>query len=245
MTGPRFYIDPPLREGTDVELPERAARHAKVLRLAPGDPLVLFDGSGSEYPSVVSEARRHQFRVKVGDAVSGIAEPRLRLHLGIAVLKRDAMHAALQRATELGVAAITPLYTEYTDTPRGGAERRVANWTAVLASSAEQCGRATLPTLHEVQALSAALSTPAELRVMAHPTAADPAGALGGTAPQAAPTDVFALVGPEGGFSTVEVAAASAAGFKLVSLGPRILRAETVPAVLSALLQAAWGDLNS
>ncbi len=237
-SGPRFFIDAALGTGANITLPERAARHAKVLRLSVGDHLVLFDGSGDEFPSEVRAARRGRIEVTVGAAQPGVAPSPLQLHLGMAILKRDAMNAAMQKATELGVAAITPIFTEYTDAPRGSADRRTTNWGGVLASAAEQCGRATLPELHDPQSFTSVLQTPADLRLMPHPGVATSIGDLPGN-----PSRVFALIGPEGGFSSVEVDAACAEGFETVSLGPRVLRADTVPAALGALLQARWGDL--
>lgn len=238
-SGPRFFIDAPLSPGANITLPERAARHAKVLRLGTGAPLILFDGTGYDFPSVVREVRRGRIEVTVGAAQAGIAESPLQLHLGMAILKRDAMNAAMQKATELGAVSITPVFTEYTDAPRGSADRRNTSWAGVLSSAAEQCGRATLPELHDAQSFAAALQTPADLKLLPHPRATTAIGELPGS-----PARVFALIGPEGGFSTAEVDAARAAKFETVSLGPRVLRADTVPAALGALLQARWGDLT-
>lgn len=239
MARARFYVDSPLAPGAEIALPERAARHVRVLRLGAGATITLFDGSGMDFPAEIRAARRGQIQVCIGPGVAGLAESSLHWHVGIAVLKRDAMNTALQKATELGATTITPVLTAFTDAPKGSISRRHDSWTGVCSSAAEQCGRARLPVLRRACPFAEALEVPADLRLLPDPGAATSLARL-----DANPGSVFTLIGPEGGFSSEEVTAASNAGFTSVSLGPRTLRAETAPAVLGGLLQSMWGDLG-
>jgi 16S rRNA (uracil1498-N3)-methyltransferase len=239
MASPRFYVEKPLAQGANIILSERAARHARVLRLNKNDEVVLFDGSGVDFAGVITRGRKGQIQVSVGVGHEGLADPVLDWHLAIAVIKREAMNLALQKATEVGVTAITPVFTEYTDAPHGSADRRHNNWLGVLSSAAEQCGRSRLPTLNAACQFTDCLKVCADLRLIP-----EPAAELTIETVATRPQSLFTLVGPEGGFSPAEVAAAEKTGFVAISLGPRILRADTVPAVLGALVQSRWGDLS-
>ncbi|AMC99880.1 Ribosomal RNA small subunit methyltransferase E [Halomonas chromatireducens] len=151
------------------------------------------------------------------------------------------MDYAIQKAVELGVAAITPLYTEHGDV-RLKEEReakKLAHWQAVAVSACEQCGRATVPPVHSPMPLADWLDERDEaLRLVLHPATNR------ALARETAPSSVALLIGPEGGLSSIEVDAAQAADFSLLSLGPRILRTETAPVVALSLLQYRFGDLG-
>ncbi|MGQ4877962.1 16S rRNA (uracil(1498)-N(3))-methyltransferase [Billgrantia sp. LNSP4103-1] len=242
MSVPRIHVAADFTVGGDVVLPEGPARHvARVLRLGEGASLRLFDGAGLEARAVLVEAGRKRVVARIEAVETGRNESPLTVHLGQAISKGDRMDYAIQKAVELGVAAITPLYTEHGDVRLKGEreEKKLAHWQAVVASACEQCGRAVVPVVHPPVALAAWLHERGEaLRLVLHPATQ---GALERTA---VPGSVALLIGPEGGFSDTEVEAATASGFAPLSLGPRILRTETAPVVALSLLQYRYGDLG-
>ncbi|GHE21291.1 16S rRNA (uracil(1498)-N(3))-methyltransferase [Halomonas urumqiensis] len=238
---PRIHVAADFRVGGDVVLPDGPARHVgRVLRLGEGAPLCLFDGHGHEASAVIVAVTRKQVVARIEAIEPGAGESPLAVHLGQAISKGDRMDYAIQKSVELGVTAITPLYTEHGDVRLKGEReaKKHAHWQAVAASACEQCGRAVVPPVHPPVALADWLAERDEaLRLVLHPGVAD-ALAESGTPPSAA-----LLIGPEGGLADGEVAAARAAGFTPLSLGPRILRTETAPVVALALLQYRFGDL--
>ncbi|MDT8879046.1 16S rRNA (uracil(1498)-N(3))-methyltransferase [Halomonas saccharevitans] len=241
MKAPRIHVAADFHVGGDVVLPEGPARHvARVLRLGEGAVLRLFDGAGLEARAVLVEASRKRVVARLEAVEPGRGESPLAVHLGQAISKGDRMDYAIQKAVELGVAAITPLYTEHGDV-RLKAERaakKLAHWQAVAASACEQCGRATLPPVHAPMGLAEWLAARDEaLRLVLHP------GTPGALDVAEAPASAAVLIGPEGGLAEAEVEAARAEGFAPLSLGPRVLRTETAPVVALSLLQARFGDL--
>lgn len=242
MSGPRIHVAADLTVGGNVVLPEGAARHvALVLRMREGATLRLFDGLGREVRAVVSEVGRKRVVAQVEALEDGVDGSPLPVHLGQAISKGDRMDYAIQKAVELGVAAITPLYTEHGDVRLKGEReaRKLAHWQAVAISACEQCGRVTVPPVHPPLTLADWLAGRDEpLRLVLHPATG------GGFAEAPPPASAALLIGPEGGLSSHEVDAALVAGFSPLALGPRILRTETAPVVALSLLQYRFGDLN-
>ena len=242
FSGPRIHVAAALVAGGDVVLPEGPARHVgRVLRLRPDDSLVLFDGQGQEAAATLSEVDRKRVVARVQVVRAGQGESPLAVHLGQAISKGDRMDYAIQKAVELGVAAITPLYTEHGDVRLKGdrEEKKLAHWQAVAVSACEQCGRATVPVIHEPVPLNDWLADRDEsLRLVLHP------GTPGALERAEAVSNACVLIGPEGGLSVREVDAAEQSGFAALTLGPRILRTETAPVVVLSLLQARFGDLG-
>jgi len=238
---PRFYVPIALSEGHSVTLPEGVARHVtRVLRLGAGAPLVMFDGQGSEAGVRLAEVSRKQATVNVEAVWAGRFESPLQVHLGQAISKGDRMDYAIQKAVELGVAAITPLYTRRGDVRLKGEReaKKLAHWQAVAASACEQSGRATLPPVHPPLSLDEWLVQRDEpLRLMLHPATESGLQAKG------PPTAAALLIGPEGGLASDDIEAARAASFIPLTLGPRVLRTETAPVVALTLLQHLWGDI--
>jgi 16S rRNA (uracil1498-N3)-methyltransferase len=235
---PRLHVTEPLHSGLQLALPAGAARHVQVLRLQPGDPLVLFDGRGGEYAAVVEHMGRSEVRVEVRahHAVECEALPSVHLVLGMPANER--MDWLVEKATELGVASIQPLVTERSVLRLAGerAQKKQAHWQAIAIAACEQCGRNRVPVVHPVQPLAgwlAAAPAPGlelSLRAGSRPLAAHADG-----------RDLTLLSGPEGGLAPTEEDAALARGWQPVQLGPRVLRAETAPLAALALLTLAGG----
>ncbi|RAR59592.1 MULTISPECIES: 16S rRNA (uracil(1498)-N(3))-methyltransferase [Halomonadaceae] len=244
MSGPRIHVAAGLSVGGELVLPEGPARHvALVLRLKEGAALTLFDGEGHEAAAVLVEVTRKRVVARLESVTPGRGESPLGVHLGQAISKGDRMDYAIQKAVELGVAAITPLYTEHGDVRLKGdrAAKKLAHWQAVAASACEQCGRATLPPVHAPMALADWLAERGEpLRLVLHPATE---GVFEAGSQSSAPKTAALLIGPEGGLSPREVDHALADGFTPLTLGPRILRTETAPVVALTLLQHHFGDL--
>ncbi|MCU0868925.1 MAG: 16S rRNA (uracil(1498)-N(3))-methyltransferase [Burkholderiales bacterium] len=246
-TGARFAVAGPLAPGAEVALPEAIAHHAtRVLRLAVGDAVVLFDGAGGEFSATLVHASKNGVRARVGRFAAVSRESPLAVELVQGLSSGDRMDWTVAKAVELGASAITPVATARSVVKLAGdrAERRREHWAALVASSAAQSGRTALPPVAE----------PRPLRDWLAALPADPAGTLrlmlAPGAPRALatlarpPGGVTLLVGPEGGFTADETAAAAARGFVAIRLGPRILRTETAAMVALAALQARWGDLD-
>lgn len=238
---PRLYVPAAFVVGSDVALPDGPARHiTRVLRMGEGAPLVLFDGQGLEAGVRLAEVSRKQTLARVEAVWSGRGESPLSVHLGQAISKGDRMDYAIQKAVELGVAAITPLYTERGDVRLKGdrEDKKLAHWQAVAASACEQSGRAVVPQVNSPLALSAWLEERHEpLRLMLHLATGNVFDR------QVRPASVALLIGPEGGLSESDIAAAQTADFMPLTLGPRVLRTETAPVVALTLLQHYFGDL--
>ncbi|MFG6460599.1 16S rRNA (uracil(1498)-N(3))-methyltransferase [Roseateles sp. DXS20W] len=217
-------------------MPAGAARHVQVLRLQPGDALTLFDGSGPEWRAEVTAMGRSEVRVNLIDAERPQRELGRAVTLAVVMPANDRMDFLVEKATELGAVALQPLVGERSVLRLAGerADKKRAHWQGVAIAAAEQSGRTVPLRVEPVQPLTAwlaALPAPGddEWRGLLSPRAAAPLGAL----PQ--PRALF-LSGPEGGLSDAEEDAARARGFAAVTLGPRILRADTAPlAVLSWL----------
>jgi 16S rRNA (uracil1498-N3)-methyltransferase len=216
---------------------------SRVLRLAAGDSLTIFDGQGHEVEARIEEvsARSTLLVLGPGHAVStGRAVP---ITLIQAVSRGERMELVIQKATELGAAAIVPIWTARTVVQPGG-DGRLRRWRTIAQEAARQCGRADVPAIADPLPLQAALQASApdaarKLLLWEESTGAPLRRALSGDE-----SAVQLLVGAEGGFTAAEADAARAAGFEPVGLGPRILRTETAALVALALVQAALGGLD-
>lgn len=251
---PRFHVGDalPLQLGAACELPEGAARHVQVLRIQPGGQIQLFDGQGRECVARVTEMGRKQVRVEIEAEVGVDRELPIKVTLAMGMPTNDRMDALVEKATELGVFAIQPLMCERSVLRLDGerAAKKVAHWQAVAISACEQSGRAVVPVVREVQTLQNWLRTADEeggLRdarkgVLSLRDAMSLRRWLGAEAQAAregqAKVDgsfVF-LSGPEGGLSAAEEQAALGAGWTAITLGARVLRADTAPlAALSVM----------
>ncbi|MGS0941893.1 16S rRNA (uracil(1498)-N(3))-methyltransferase [Pseudomonas luteola] len=234
----RFYVDLPLSLGQQI-LPEAQAHYmGRVLRLTSGTAVQLFDGSGYEYKGMLTEIGKKSAHVDIQERFSGVEESTLRVHLGQGLSRGERMDWAIQKATELGAAEITPVMTERCEVRLKDerADKRLLHWKQVAISACEQCGRSTLPIIHAPVTLAEWLGkVEADLKLVLHPVA-EP---LTSHTP---PSSLAFLIGPEGGLTDNEVAESQKAGFVSARLGPRVLRTETAPVVALAVAQQLWGD---
>jgi 16S rRNA (uracil1498-N3)-methyltransferase len=250
---PRFYSSTPLQVGQSLELPAGAARHVQVLRLQPQMSITLFDGLGGEYEAVIEAMGRSNVRVQVLTHQTLEREADAHVTLALGVPANERMDWLVEKATELGVSAIQPLMTERGVLRLSGerADKKQAHWQAIAVAACEQCGRNRVPQILPVKTLNEWL---ADAKVKTHATSHGDrfilslqAGsiplldALSNAAPAVPevthPTQSLCILsGSEGGLSPAEEAKANAAGFKPVTLGNRVLRAET--AALAALVMA-------
>ena len=243
---PRFYCPIPLAVGAELALPASAARHVQVLRLQPGSMVTLFNGEGGEHSATVQRMGRSDVAVRIDAHHLVEREPARAVHLAVGMPANDRMDWLVEKATELGVASIQPLHTAHSVLRLSGerAIKKQAHWQSVAVAACEQCGGNRVPLVHPVRDLAAWLKDvsagqgASALRCVL--SLAD--GALNLSALQATTADtqpVLFLSGPEGGLSSSEDAQARRAGFAPVTLGPRVLRAET--AALAALVMALAG----
>lgn len=242
---PRFYCPIPLRSGDSLSLPEAVAHHAvKVLRLAVGAPIVLFNGEGGEFPARLTAAGKC-VTAQLGDWCAVSRESPLHLTLVQALAAGDKMDWVFQKAVELGANRLVPVAASRSVLKLSGdrADKRLEHWRGVVTAACEQSGRDTVPEVTELLPLPHYLG-----RLREAPPAGDHVRLI--LSPYAAtrladlprPAAVTLMIGPEGGFTDDEVAAAQAVGFTAIRLGPRILRTETAGLAAMALLQGKWGD---
>ncbi len=242
MSLPRFYCPIPLIPGREATLPEAVSRHAQAaLRLRPGDRLLLFNGDGLECTATLASGGRLA-RARVLECQAVDRESPLEVTLAQGISSGERMDYTLQKAVELGVKRVQPLITRRTvvrlDAERR--QRRRAHWQGVVAAACEQCGRTRVPHVSEILAYPDWIDAARDqggVKLILDPEAGQRLRDL--KAPERA---VLLLAGPEGGFDPAERAAALAAGFLPVRLGPRTLRTETAAVAALAAMQAIWGD---
>jgi 16S rRNA (uracil1498-N3)-methyltransferase len=237
---PRFYCPLPLVPGLVVDLPEAVAHHLHVVRQQAGAQLTLFNGDGGQYRATLQEVgkRRASAQVDAFEAVD--VELGYAITLAQALPEASKMDWIIEKAVELGVAAIVPLAAQRCVTRLSGerAEKRHAHWQGVIVAASEQSGRNRLAALASLDDFSKWLAQPsAALRILLSPRGTQ---TLAGWAGAHAAQDVTLMVGPEGGFSPAEEDAAIAAGALPLAMGPRILRTETAGLAALATISALW-----
>ena len=235
---PRFYCPVPLATGDSLSLPAGAARHVQVLRMQPGDSITLFNGNaspGGEFEATVTRMGRSDVGVTIGVHHDIEREAVRAVHLAVGMPANDRMDWLVEKATELGVASIQPLITERSVLRLSGerACKKQAHWQSIAVAACEQCGRNRVPTVHLVTTLAAWLKTPQASHGFLLSFREGGVPLLDAAHLRATGVALTFLSGPEGGLSETEELAAIANGFVCVSLGPRVLRAET--AALAAL----------
>jgi len=235
---PRFHVAAGLAAGARVELPRDAAHHAsRVLRLRVGEPMTLFDGTGGEYEAKVASISRDGLAVAVGEHHPDDRESPLAVTLVQGIAGADRMDFIIQKAVELGVAAIQPVLTSKSvvrlSKERG--EARLAHWQRIVIAACEQCGRNRIPEVLPAEPVAQYEPPAGATKAMLSPQARKDLKSL----PQG---PLVLAVGPEAGFDLVEEKLLVQKGFEGVRLGPRILRTETAALAALAALNALRGD---
>lgn len=251
MTLRRFYA-PQLAftsDGKTVALGADEARHARdVLRLEPGEEVFVFDGEGHEYRCRIAELTSRAAILDVLEQVPAASpESPLHLTLAVALLKGEKFDLVVQKATELGVARLTPLVTARADVrirEPGDARKKVERWTRIAFESAKQCGRAQLMLVDPPRNLDEFFGSITDVQLKLTYTARDGDPHADLAKVEMKDRQIAAMIGPEGGWTDDELKQASGNGCKIVTLGGRIMRAETAAIAVATLLQHRFGDLQ-
>jgi 16S rRNA (uracil1498-N3)-methyltransferase len=244
MSLTRLHINDRLGTGASLRLDGDRARYVgRVLRLRPGDALAVFNGEDGEFSARITKVTKSSAELLVEDPVATATESALKLHLVQGISRGERMDFVVQKATELGVKRITPVFTEYgvVRLDQNRAAKRRDHWQGVAASACEQSGRIRPPLIDAPVALNTWFGMGAKepcTDLILRPGASTPLAAVERPA-----TKVCLVIGPEGGFSHSEYDDAGLAGFTEVSLGPRVLRTETAALAAVTAAQLLWGDL--
>lgn len=245
MAQTRLHIAGSYGANSKLELAADKARYlGRVLRLRVGDNLSVFDGQGSEFSATITAIGKATATLRVDDKVAVTTESPLRVHLVQGISRGERMDFVVQKATELGVKRLTPVLTDFgvvkLDAMRS--EKRREHWQKVATSACEQSGRVRLPLIDTPITLKNWFGNKpkqVDSEIILRPGASTPLAEIDSPA-----TKVCVLIGPEGGFSDTEFDDAEIAGFRPVSLGPRVLRTETAAIAAIAVLQSLWGDFG-
>ena len=220
MRNPRLFSDQPLTPGNQVVLKGNVAQHlGRVLRARAGEHIALFNGDGQEFAATVLTVSKREVSVDIGEAATPQTESPVYTTLGLCL------------SVDFSI-------------PQDRMEKRIAHWQQIAINACEQCGRVKVPSITPPQSLLSWVdNVSAEQKWVLH--CADDTSASASAVTHGAPRDAALLIGPEGGLTDQEFAAASAEGFQLLQLGPRVLRTETAPAAALSVLSVFWGDMPS
>ncbi len=248
----RVYIDAPLKLNALVPLPKETAHYlGNVLRLRVDDELLLFNSQHGEFLARICAATKKSVEVELIEVRRELdadeEQNRLGLHLILGLSRGDRMDFAVQKSTELGVTEISPVYTEHGEVrlKPERLEKKLLHWRRIAISACEQSGRLTVPSIHSPMPLADLAQGSSANRWMLEPSGSDsiPESIAEPIAEPITDRHIDLLIGPEGGFSPAEIDWARDNGFRIVSLGKRILRTETAPIAALAILQHKFGDM--
>lgn len=240
----RFFVSPESIQHGKVQFSATQAHQLRdVLRMRGGETVLVLDNTGKEYSVVLNALTREGVQGEITETRAAAGEPRTQIILHQALLKADKFEWVLQKGTELGIAAFAPVVSERSVQEVG--KNKFARWTQIVTEAAEQAGRGKIPPLYAHQPLAHALQASKLKGALAlvpweQETARDLNAALGVS--DARPIHLY--VGPEGGFAEGEIADARKKGAEVITLGPRILRAETAGLVAASAILFARGDLS-
>jgi 16S rRNA (uracil1498-N3)-methyltransferase len=241
MSIPRSYYSGQLKEGSEIELPASTSHHvATVRRLKKSDEFIVFNGSGFEFSAEIIQVTKKSVRIRIIKKIVNDRESPLSITIAQSISRGARMDYVIQKAVELGVHAITPLYTERCGVKLSGdrLKNRVSHWESVIISAAEQSGRLRIPALNSPLKINDWIGkSHVGDKLICDPEISSD------YKPSIAPKKIIVLVGPEGGFTEDELQKAKTNGFKSLNLGPRVLRTETAGIVAIAVLQSRYGDL--
>ncbi len=243
---PRLFVPTHDIEEGQARLQGNEFRHLqRVLRLREGDRVTLFDDAGHEHAGVIQSLSPRVAVVRITASTTPERESRLAIALYQGMPKGRKMDLVVEKATELGTRTIVPFTSAFCTVTAPASAGKRERWKRIALAASKQCGRTVIPTvaapLTFADAIAAAAA--ADLKLLFFEGACSAPLAR---APEAgaAPATAAIMIGPEGGFSRDEVETAEHAGFRVVGLGPRILRTETAALVALAMVQARWGDLD-
>jgi 16S rRNA (uracil1498-N3)-methyltransferase len=240
----RFFAAPELLRQATFALPSDILQHLKVLRIAAGERIELFDGCGQQATALITSLEKSTAQVTIEQRRQAPAPP-LALRLLQGIPKGSKMDLLLQKGTELGISRFSPVYCKHGDVSI--APQRLAGrsdrWHKIIREAARQSGRSHLPRLDPPDQLANLLpQVREELRLVPWEQGSVP---LQDLLQDATPQSIACLIGPEGGLTAAEVDLAEANGFRPVTLGPRILRSETAGIAVASILLYLFGDLGS
>ena len=243
MRIPRVYSPQAMTTGDCIELEAGAARHlTSVLRMTSGQLITLFNGQGGEYLAELVVAKKGKATVRIMEFKQTDRESSLSIHLAIGISRGERMDWIMQKATELGVSEITPLFTERCEVKLSGdrLDKKVGHWQQVAISACEQSQRNRVPQINKPLKLDQWQShCDSSLKLVLHHRSESRLADM----PQPS-GQIALLIGPEGGLSEPEIEQAIAHGFQPLALGPRVLRTETAPLAAISILQSLWGDMG-
>lgn len=239
----RLFIDNTLKSGDTISLEGEPFNYmARVLRLKPGAELTVFNGQGGEYAAQLASVSKRRAELIVGAFNNRDRESPLDLSLVQGISRGERMDYTIQKATELGISRIVPVFTQRSMVSLEGARlaKRLQHWQGIVHSACEQCGRNHVPVVE------AALSLPEYLEQenVGNKLLLDPLAETGLTTLPPPGGRTHLLIGPEGGLGDQERVLAHANGYMGIRLGPRVLRTETAAVACIAALQTLWGDLH-
>jgi len=245
----RFFVEKIIPTGGFLSITGKEARHIRnVLRMKKGEMLILMDREGQSFEATIGEVQYKEVKVTITKTIPPLPSSPVKISLAQALIKSHPMEYLIQKVTELGIHSIHPFYSERTVIQLKSAhlKNKMDRWMEIMKSACKQCGRVTLPDLNtpllfEEMIKDAPDTKTLKILLWEDEDKVDLKRLLTSMSP--AP-HVFVIVGPEGGFTLNEINLAKDAGFHIVSLGNRILRAETAAVSLLSIIQYEWGDLN-
>ncbi len=242
MRIPRIYTPQALTSNANVTLEQESSHHLlKVLRMDVGRPLILFNGDGNQYTASISRIDKKTVVAIIQKQEHRPNTSPIKTALAIGLSKGDRFDLVLQKATELGIDSIVPLFTERSAIKLNAEriDKKMTSWQNIIIGACEQCQRNVLPTLHPPQKLEDYLSScDSDIKLVLHHRSKHALGT------QQKPHSLSLLVGPEGGLSDGEIKQAEHHGFEALKLGERVLRTETAPLAALSVVQFIWGDLG-
>lgn len=240
----RFFVSPATIQNRAVRFTSAHAHQLRdVLRMRTGDTVIVLDNAGNEYQVVLSRITRDEVAGEIVEHRAAVGEPRTQVILYPALLKADKFEWVLQKGTELGIAAFAPVLSERSIQDVGA--HKFTRWSQIVTEAAEQAGRGKIPPLYAPQSLGQALKT-ARLSggLLLVPWESETTNALKTVLDASAQAAIHLFIGPEGGFTETEVQDARKQEANIITLGPRILRAETAGLVTASAIFYARGELN-
>ena len=247
MRVPRLYINDKIEIKSDLSLGKEASNYiGNVLRLGQGSKIILFNGDGYDYPSVVKDRQKRHLTIEVLERQQQETESPLSITLGLGMIKGERMDLSIQKAVELGVTHITPLFSDFSMVNLSGPrlEKKIQHWRNIVISACEQCERAVLPGIDPPIRLESWVTNESHKQAICLVMDPRSGRSLNHVSPHQN-MRLHLLIGPEGGLSDAETYLATTHGFEAIQMGRRVLRAETAVIATLAAIQTKWGDFSS